>query len=67
VGGIAVVADIMRIQAAKDQIAVTRDSECGTPPIRRDQMSDRNLEFYIPEGARVIENSGTAITESGIP
>jgi hypothetical protein len=68
VGGIAVVADIMRIQAAKDQITVTRDfgvRNTSNPP--RAQMNERNLEFYIPDGARVIENSGTAIAETGIP
>jgi hypothetical protein len=68
VGGIAVVADIMRIQATSDQVTVTRDfgvRNASNPP--RAQMSDRNLEFYIPDGARVIENSGTAIMESGIP
>jgi hypothetical protein len=68
VGGIAVVADIMRIQATRDQITVTRDfgvRNASNPP--RAQMNERNLEFYIPDGARVIENSGTAITESGIP
>jgi len=67
VGGIAVVADIMRIQATRDQVTVTRDfgvRNASNPP--RAQMSDRNLEFYIPDGARVIENSGTAITEAGI-
>jgi hypothetical protein len=68
VGGIAVIADIMRIQAAKDEITVTRDfgvRNASNPP--RAQMNERNLEFYIPDGARVIENSGTAITETGIP
>jgi hypothetical protein len=68
VGGITVVADIMRIQAAKDEITVTRDfgvRNASNPPLA--QMNERNLEFYIPDGARVIENSGTAITETGIP
>jgi hypothetical protein len=68
VGGITVVADIMRIQAAKDQVTVTRDfgvRNASNPP--RAQINERNLEFYIPEGALVIENSGTAITETGIP
>jgi hypothetical protein len=57
----------MRIQATRDQVTVTRDfgvRNASNPP--RAQMSDRNLEFYIPDGARVIENSGTAITEAGI-
>jgi hypothetical protein len=68
VGGITVVADIMRIQAAKDEITVTRDfgvRNASNPPLA--QMNERNLEFYIPDGARVIENSGTAITETGVP
>jgi hypothetical protein len=68
VEGIAVMADIMRIQSAKDQMTVTRDfgvQNTSNPP--RAQMSDRNLEFYIPDGAHVIANSGTAITEMGIP
>jgi hypothetical protein len=68
VGGIAVVADIMRIQAAKEQITITRDfgvRNASNPP--RTQIGDRNLEFYIPDGAHVAEKSGTAITETGIP
>ena len=68
VEGIAVVADIMRIQAAKGEITVTRDfgvRNASRPP--RAQMNERNLEFYVPDGARVIANSGTAITETGIP
>jgi hypothetical protein len=68
VGGIAVVADIMRIQAAKGVITVTRDfgvRNASVPP--RAQMNEHNLEFYVPDGARLIENSGTAITETGIP
>jgi hypothetical protein len=58
----------MRIQAAKDQLTVTRDfgvRNTSNPP--RAQINERNLEFYIPDGARVVENSGTAITENGIP
>jgi hypothetical protein len=68
VGGIAVIADIMRIQVAKNQITITRDfgvRNASNPA--RAQVNERNLEFYVPEGARVIENSGTAITETGIP
>jgi len=68
VEGIAVMADIMRIQAAKEQITITRDfgvRNASNPP--RTQISDRNLEFYIPDGAHVSEKSGTAITETGIP
>jgi hypothetical protein len=68
VRAIAVIADIMRIQTAKGNITVTRDfavRNASNPP--RAQMNERNLEFYIPDGAHVVENSGTAITETGIP
>jgi hypothetical protein len=68
VEGIAVIADIMRIQTARGEITVTRDfgvRNTSNPP--RAQINERNLEFYIPDGAHVVENSGTAITEPGIP
>ena len=68
VEGIAVIADIMRIQTARGEITVTRDfgvRNTSNPP--RAQINERNLEFYIPDGAHVVENSGTAITEAGIP
>jgi len=35
------------------------------PP--RTQMNDRNLEFYIPEGATIIPDSASATTEGGNP
>jgi hypothetical protein len=66
VEGIAVVADIMRVQAEQGQLEVMRafavqnDSE---PP--RTQMNERNLEFYVPEGAKVID--GSAMTAGGQP
>ena len=68
VSGIGVVADIMRIQAGDDKITVTRDfgvRNASNPP--RIQMNQRNIEFYIPDGAHIIENSGTAIIENGPP
>ena len=68
VKGIGVIADIMRIQASQGQIAVTRDfgvRNTSNPP--RTQMNNRSLEFYIPDGAHIIENSGTAIPENGTP
>lgn len=64
--GIAVVADVMRIQAEQGQLeimrafAVQNDSK---PP--RTQMNERNLEFYVPEGAKIIQ--GSAMTENGNP
>jgi hypothetical protein len=30
-------------------------------------MNERNLEFYIPDGAHIIEDSGSATTENGNP
>jgi hypothetical protein len=68
VNGIGVIADIMRIQASHGQIAVTRDfgvRNTSNPP--RTQLNNRNLEFYIPDGAQVVDNSGTASTENGAP
>ncbi|MGA8438806.1 MAG: hypothetical protein WB762_15260 [Candidatus Sulfotelmatobacter sp.] len=68
VDGIQVVADIMRVQAAQGQIAVTREfgvQNTSSPP--RTQMNERNLEFYVPDGAQVIDDSATATTEGGNP
>ena len=66
--GIEVVADIMRIQAMQGQIEVVREfgvQNFSKPP--RTQMNERNLEFYIPNGAQIIPNSATATTENGNP
>jgi hypothetical protein len=66
--GIQVVADIMRIQAAQGQIEITREfgvQNTSSPP--RTQMSEHNLEFYVPDGAHVIDDSATATTEGGNP
>jgi hypothetical protein len=66
--GIEVVADIMRVQAAQGQIEVVREfgvQNTSKPP--RTQMSERNLEFYVPDGAQIIPDSGTATTENGNP
>lgn len=68
IDGIQVVADIMRIQAAQGQALITREfgvQNTSNPP--RTQMNERNLEFYIPEGAHVIDDSATATTEGGNP
>jgi hypothetical protein len=68
VNGIGVVADIMRIQASNGELMVTRDigvRNTSNPP--RVQLKARNLEFYIPDGARIIENSGVAIIENSPP
>jgi len=64
--GIEVVADIMRVQAQKDQLEVIRMfavQNTSKPP--RTQMNERNLEFYVPEGAKILQSQ--AMTEHGQP
>ena len=68
IDGIQVVADIMRIQSAQGQIEIVREfgvQNTSNPP--RTQMNERNLEFYVPDGAHIIEDSGSATTENGNP
>jgi len=68
IDGIEVVADILRIQAEQGQLEVVREfgvQNTSKPP--RTQMNERNLEFYIPEGAQLIPDSATATTENGNP
>ena len=68
IDGIVVVADIMRVQASQGQMAVTREfgvQNTSKPP--RTQMNERNLEFNVPDGAHVIDDSATATTENGNP
>src|ERR1700686_3552064 len=66
IDGIAVVADIMRVQVEQGQLEVMRAfavQNTSNPP--RTQMNERNLEFYVPEGAKVID--GSAMTAGGQP
>jgi hypothetical protein len=66
VEGIDVVADIMRIQVEQGQLEVMRAfavENKSNPP--RTQMNERNLEFYVPEGAEIVEAS--AMTANGQP
>jgi hypothetical protein len=68
VEGIQVAADVMRIQTAQGHILVTRDfgvRNTSNPPLT--QMNERNLEFYIPDGAHIIGDSATAASENGAP
>jgi hypothetical protein len=68
VDGIEVIADIMRIQAGQGQLAVTREfgvQNTSNPP--RTQMNEHNLEFNVPDGAQVIDDSAAATTEGGNP
>ena len=66
VNGIEVVADIMRVQAEQGELQVMRAfavENNSKPP--RTQMNERNLEFYVPEGAQIIESQ--AMTANGEP
>jgi hypothetical protein len=69
IDGVSVVADIMRVQdAAQGQLEIVREffvQNNSKPP--RTQMNERNLEFYIPNGAQIIEDSASATTENGNP
>jgi hypothetical protein len=64
--GIQAVADVMWIQIEKGQLEIIRKfavQNSSKPP--RTQMNDRNFEFYLPEGAQIVE--GSAKTENGQP
>ena len=66
IDGIEVVADIMRVQVEQGQLEVMRAfavQNTSKPP--RTQMNERNLEFYVPQGAQIV--AGQAMTENGQP
>ncbi len=66
VDNLEVVADIMRFQAGQGQLDVQRIfavQNTSKPP--RTQMNERNLEFNVPEGAKIV--SGSAMTQNGNP
>src|SRR6202034_4349176 len=66
VEGIQVVADIMRFQASQGQLQVERTfavQNNSKPP--RTQMNEHNLEFFVPDGAKVTD--GQAMTAGGQP
>ena len=61
-----VIADIMRFQAGNGNMQIERTfavQNNSKPP--RTQMSERNLEFSVPEGAKIEE--GEAMTAGGQP
>jgi hypothetical protein len=63
-----VVADIVRLQVEQGQLVVVRElgvQNTSKPP--RTQMNERNVEFYIPDGAQIIPDSASATTENGNP
>lgn len=66
VEGIEIIADVMRLQAEQGQLEIVRQfavQNSSKPP--RTQMNERNLEFYVPEGAQIV--GGSAMTEGGNP
>ncbi len=66
VDGITAVADVMYLLPVQGQLAVTRQfwvQNNSNPP--RTQMSEKDFEFYLPEGARIVDAS--AVTETGNP
>jgi hypothetical protein len=66
IDGISVVADIMRVQVEQGQLEIMRAfavQNTSKPP--RTQMNERNLEFYVPDGAKV--DGGSAMTAGGQP
>ena len=66
VEGIEVVADIMRFQAGQGEMQVERTFSVqnnSKPPLT--QMNEHNLEFHVPEGAKIVE--GQAMTAGGQP
>ena len=64
--GISVTADVMRFQAQGNQLQATRlfaVNNTSKPP--RTQMNDQNFEFYLPDGAQIVDSS--AETAGGQP
>jgi hypothetical protein len=63
---ISVTADVMRFQAQGNELQGTRlfaVNNTSNPP--RTQMNDQNFEFYLPDGARIVDSS--AETAGGQP
>jgi hypothetical protein len=73
IDAISVTADVMRFQAQGNQLQGTRlfaVNNNSDPP--RTQMNDQNFEFFLPEGAHVVEASaetagGQPISSSPVP
>jgi hypothetical protein len=66
IDGLSVTADVMRFQVENGQLEVVRlfaiNNESKPP---KTQMNDHNFEFYLPEGAKVMQ--GMAKTANGNP
>ena len=64
--GISVTADVMRMQTEDNQLEVVRlfaVNNTSNPP--KTQMSDHNFEFYLPDGAKIVQSM--ARTANGQP
>src|SRR4029077_3069827 len=66
VDGVSLTADVMRFQVEQGQLEVMRlfaVSNTSNPP--KTQMNDKNFEFYLPDGAKIVQS--TATTAGGNP
>jgi hypothetical protein len=66
VEGITVTADVMRLQTEDNQLETIRlfaVNNTSSPP--KTQMNDHNFEFYLPEGAKIVQSM--ARTANGQP
>ena len=66
VDGISLTADVMRFQVEQGQLEVMRlfaVQNSSNPP--KTQMNDKNFEFYLPDGAKIVQS--TATTAGGNP
>jgi hypothetical protein len=66
VDGVSLTADVMRFQVEQGQLEVMRlfaVSNTSKPP--KTQMNDKNFEFYLPDGAKIVQS--TATTAGGNP
>jgi hypothetical protein len=66
VDGIATTADVMHFETSQGQLEVQRlfAVDNSSQP-RRTQMNDKNFEFYLPGGAKIVQ--GSAMTAGGQP
>jgi hypothetical protein len=73
VEGVSVTADVMRIQTDGGQLETIRlfaINNASNPP--KTQMSDHNFEFYLPEGAKIVQSmaktaNGQPINSEAVP
>jgi hypothetical protein len=66
VEGVATTADVMHFETSQGQIEIQRlfAVDNSSQP-RRTQVNDKNFEFYLPDGAKIVQ--GSAMTAGGQP